>query len=69
MTGATGDLTPDDVQRDLDTGERREVEDPLHEGAAAGPESPSPGGDDQPALEASDPRVGGDTQADHEDHF
>lgn len=28
MTGATGDLTPDEIQRDLVTGERREVSDP-----------------------------------------
>ena len=30
MTGATGDLTPDDTDRAFDPGERREVEDPAH---------------------------------------
>ena len=31
MTGATGDLTPDDIQRDFEPGELREVSDPLHQ--------------------------------------
>jgi hypothetical protein len=30
MTGATGDLTPDETDRAFDPGERREVEDPVH---------------------------------------
>ena len=30
MTGATGDLTPDETERAFDPGERREVEDPVH---------------------------------------
>ncbi len=32
MTGATGDLVPDDPGRAFDPGERREVEDPTHQG-------------------------------------
>ena len=31
MTGATGDLTPDDRQRDFEPGELREVADPQHQ--------------------------------------
>ena len=31
MTGATGDLTPDDIQRDFVPGEFREVSDPVHQ--------------------------------------
>jgi hypothetical protein len=30
LTGATGELTPDDSDRAFDPGERREVEDPAH---------------------------------------
>lgn len=30
LTGATGDLTPDESQRDLEPGEWREVADPVH---------------------------------------
>jgi len=32
MTGATGDLTPDEIQRDFEPGEWREASDPLHQG-------------------------------------
>ncbi|MDQ2690340.1 MAG: hypothetical protein M3Y29_08720 [Chloroflexota bacterium] len=32
MTGATGDLTPDEIQADLETGEWREAVDPVHHG-------------------------------------
>lgn len=32
MTGATGDLTPDDAQRDFEPGEWREASDPAHQG-------------------------------------
>ncbi len=31
LTGATGDLTPDDIQRDFEPGELREVSDPAHQ--------------------------------------
>ncbi|HJP71136.1 MAG TPA: hypothetical protein VJ975_05400 [Candidatus Limnocylindria bacterium] len=30
LTGATGDLTPDDIQRDFEPGEWRETSDPAH---------------------------------------
>ena len=33
MTGATGDLTPDQIQDDLVTGERREIEDSITQAA------------------------------------
>jgi len=32
MTGATGDLTPDDAQREFEPGEWREASDPAHQG-------------------------------------
>ena len=32
MTGATGDLTPDDIQRDFEPGEWREASDAKHHG-------------------------------------
>jgi hypothetical protein len=32
MTGATGDLTPDEIQRDFEPGEWREASDPEHQG-------------------------------------
>ena len=32
LTGATGDLTPDEIQRDFEPGERREVADSEHQG-------------------------------------
>ncbi|HEX7066639.1 MAG TPA: hypothetical protein VF295_00415 [Candidatus Limnocylindria bacterium] len=30
LTGATGDLTPDEIQRDFEPGEWREASDPVH---------------------------------------
>jgi hypothetical protein len=55
MTGATGDLTPDEIQRDFEPGEWREAADPTHHAdvtrsqAAAAPaqrgEVGEPGGD------------------------
>jgi hypothetical protein len=32
LTGATGDLTPDDIQRDFEPGELREASDAAHQG-------------------------------------
>ena len=57
MTGATGDLTPDDVQRDLEPGERREIE---------GSEPPASGATPPPDRDAA---IGGDTIADEEAHL
>ena len=69
MTGATGDLTPDDIQRDFEPGEWREASDAAHQAevtrsqASHGHErSPSPEDADDPAAEAEErePRIGGD---------
>ncbi len=52
LTGATGDLTPDEVDEAFVPGERREMEDPdgraraATEGAASGPR-PDGDGDDE----------------------
>ena len=73
LTGATGDLTPDEAQREFEPGELREVSDPLHRAdvtqaqAAHSSEhadvTGTHGGADR------DPRIGGDESADHEDHL
>jgi len=57
MTGATGDLTPDDVQRDLEPGERRQIE-------GSQPHASEP----TPPREA-DAAIGGDRLTDEEDHL
>ena len=64
MTGATGDLTPDDAPREFEPGELREVSDPMHQAEvtqAQGARAPAltgdmgdPGGD----LEVGVPAVG-----------
>ena len=83
MTGATGDLTPDEIQRDFEPGEWRETSDATHHAdvtraqAAAAPaqrgETGDPGGDreaDGPTeLATREPRIGGDERTDHEDHL
>jgi hypothetical protein len=63
MTGATGDLTPDDAPREFEPGELREVSDPMHQAEvtqAQGARAPAltgdigdPGGD----LEVGVPAV------------
>jgi hypothetical protein len=78
MTGATGDLTPDDIQRDFEPGEWREASDAAHQAEVTrsqasrlhGPTS-APGGTDDPAgeHEAGEPRIGGDKRADQEEHL
>ena len=78
MTGATGDLTPDDIQRDFEPGEWREASDAAHQAevtrsqASHGHErSPSPEDADGPDSEAEErePRIGGDDRADREEHL
>jgi len=78
MTGATGDLTPDDIQRNFEPGEWREASDAKHQAevtrsqASHGHEPPRSAEEtDDPAAEADDrePRIGGDDRADHEEHL
>jgi hypothetical protein len=78
MTGATGDLTPDDIQRDFEPGEWREAADAKHQAevtrsqASRGHEhATSPDDTDEPSGEAEDrePWIGGDERADHEEHL
>jgi hypothetical protein len=85
MTGATGDLTPDDIQRDFEPGEWREASDAAHQGdvtraqASHAPEhhhhAPADVGerevepDEEEEREPREPRIGGDERADHEEHF
>ena len=48
MTGATGDLTPDEIQRDFEPGEWREAADPVHRAdvtQAQGRHAPAQSGD------------------------
>jgi hypothetical protein len=83
MTGATGDLTPDDIQRDFEPGEWREASDAAHQAevtrsqALHGHEHPAPEveeGEPDAEHEARDregreSRIGGDERADQEEHF
>ena len=78
MTGATGDLTPDDIQRDFEPGEWREASDAAHQAevtrsqASRGHErSPSTNDADHPGseVEEREPRIGGDDRADGEEHL
>ena len=85
MTGATGDLTPDDIQRDFEPGELREASDTAHQAevtrsqASHPHEQPSSTADtDEPATDPEDgpaereprePQIGGDERADREEHL
>jgi hypothetical protein len=85
MTGATGDLTPDDIQKDFEPGERREASDTAHQAevtrsqASHAHERPSsPADTDEPATDVEDgptereprePQIGGDERADREEHL
>jgi hypothetical protein len=67
MTGATGDLTPDEAGTDpFVPAETREIADPEHQAdvteAQGGTETNAPAGD-------RDPRSGGDEVTDHEERF
>ena len=69
LTGATGDLTPDDVQRDFEPGEWREASDPAHHGDVTrshASHAPSergnvPGNAPEAGREAEPPTSGGET--------
>jgi hypothetical protein len=79
MTGATGDLTPDDIQRDFQPGEWREASDPAHhadvtrtQASHAQEHHPlADAADEQEADErdARESRIGGDEEAADEEHF
>ena len=78
MTGATGDLTPDDIQRDFEPGEWREASDAKHHGEvtrsqASHGREPQRSADetDDPAADGGDreARIGGDDRADREEHL
>jgi len=83
MTGATGDLTPDEIQRDFEPGEWREASDPTHHGdvtrAHASRAHSERGNVPEEAREEPSPegeagdvresRIGGDEQQGTEDHF
>jgi len=70
MTGATGDLTPDESVGDFKPGELREVSSPAHHGDVTQAQARHAA---EHAEVAGDPdrdaRVGGDEQEDHEEHF
>ena len=79
LTGATGDLTPDDIQRDFEPGEWREASDPAHHAdvtrtQATHVQEHHPLADDaddesDDEREARESRIGGDEQAEGEEHF
>jgi hypothetical protein len=83
LTGATGDLTPDEIQRDFEPGEWREASDPVHHAdvTRAQAAQQSDIGDPSGELEVGgpegradapperEPRIGGDDLADHEEHL
>jgi hypothetical protein len=76
MTGATGDLTPDDIQRDFEPGEWREASDSAHhadvtrtQASHAHEHPPSEAEHPDEDNEPRDPRIGGDERADQEEHF
>jgi hypothetical protein len=80
LTGATGDLTPDDIQRDFEPGEWREASDPAHQADVTRSQASHhhehvPTGEEQPTEaeqarhdEEREPQIGGDERADQE-HF
>ncbi|HUF06273.1 MAG TPA: hypothetical protein VMP86_02665 [Candidatus Binatia bacterium] len=68
LTGATGDLTRDEIQRDLVTGERREVSDPERQAdvtQAQTARADATTGSAQPRGRGA----GGDDVSDHEEHY
>jgi hypothetical protein len=69
MTGATGDLTPDDADRPFVPAELREISDPQPKAEA--PLEPADDAQEPEALpsQPDGASVGGDEFADHEEHF
>ena len=80
LTGATGDLTPDAIQRDFDPGERREVEDPEVQASVTQAQGMSPRDpayrvearpipvEETPATDDREASLGGDRRGE-EEHF
>ena len=78
LTGATGDLTPDGIQRDFEPGEWREASDSAHQADVTRAQA-SHAQEHHPLAdaEAEEPdellpresRIGGDDAADAEEHF
>ena len=79
MTGATGDLTPDEIPDDLIPGERREIEDSANLARVTRAQAGSPPDDraepsahpaqsDEPSSQ-SEPRAGVDDVSDEEERF
>ena len=73
LTGATGDLTPDEIPDELIPAERREIEDASRQAAvteaqasSGPPATDAPKGPDAPQSEA---RIGGDEVATEEEHL
>jgi len=77
MTGATGDLTPDDIPRDFEPGEWREASDAAHQAEVTRSQASrvheptsAPDDTDDPTEPATgEPRIGGDERADSEEHL
>jgi len=71
MTGATGDLTPDDAQREFEPGELREASDPMHraDGTRAQTGETEDAGAEPELRPDREPWVGGDERTDQEEHF
>lgn len=65
MTGATGDLTPDDAERPFIPAELREMSEP----EPAPPEPTPPEPTDRMSGGASPGESGGDEFSDHDEHF
>jgi hypothetical protein len=77
ITGATGDLTPDEIPDELVPAERREIEDPARQAAVTAAQAgsppevdapPPPGDDDEPAPQ-TESRTGGDEVSGEEERF
>jgi hypothetical protein len=62
MTGATGDLTPDDIQRDFEPGEWREASDASHHADVTRSQASHAPAQRGEVGEPGDPRAGGPTE-------
>lgn len=58
LTGATGDLTPDEADEAFVPAELREISDPAHQADVTVDE-----------RQEREPKLGGDDLVDHEEHF
>jgi hypothetical protein len=69
MTGATGDLTPDDADRPFVPAELREISDPQQQAEATVEPADDAPEDEAPTSQPDGTTVGGDEFADHDEHF